>query len=56
MAKKFTTPEEDEQIKELYSSGLYTYESVAMAFNLSKSTVINIVKGYPYNSYKLKKK
>lgn len=55
MAKKFTSKEEDEEIKTMYATGLYTFETVAMAFSLSKSTIINIVKDYPYNSYKFKK-
>jgi len=46
---KYTKPEEDKEIIEKYISGLYTYQDLADMYNLSKSTIINIVKGYPYN-------
>lgn len=49
MTYKYTTPEEDREIIEMYRTQKYSYQQIADMKNLSKGTVINIVKGYPYN-------
>jgi len=45
---KYTTPEEDAKIKAEYASGEYTYEQLGGIHRLSKATIINIVRGYPF--------
>jgi predicted DNA-binding protein YlxM (UPF0122 family) len=49
---KFSSEAEDKEIVEKYQSGLYSYSALAEEYNLSKSTIINIVKRYPYNKNK----
>jgi transposase len=49
---RYTTPQENEEIIVLYRTGEYSYQQIADMKNLSKGTVINIVKGYPYGVYK----
>jgi len=46
---KYTEPSEDKEIVEMYRSSMYSYQQIADIKCLSKGTVINIVKGYPYN-------
>lgn len=48
MSRKYLSPEEEEKIKEQYQSGQYTYSQLAKMYFVSKSTIINVVKGYPY--------
>jgi hypothetical protein len=45
---KYTSQEEDNQIKHEYESGQFTYRTLGEKHNLSKSSVINIVRNYPY--------
>jgi predicted DNA-binding protein YlxM (UPF0122 family) len=52
MTYKFTDSSEDKEIIRLYRTGQYSFQRIADMKNLSKSTVINIVKGYPYNKDK----
>lgn len=52
MAYRYTTPEENEEIRQLYRTGEYSFSLLAEKYNLSKSTIINIVKRYPYGAYK----
>jgi hypothetical protein len=40
---------EKKEIIEMYRSGMYSYAKIGELKNLSKSTVINYVKDYPYN-------
>jgi DNA invertase Pin-like site-specific DNA recombinase len=37
-----------EQIRELYSTGMYTYQEIADLFNIGRSTVGHMVTGYRY--------
>ena len=52
MSKKYTTPEEDEEIKRLYLTGKFSYEKIGQTYHVSKGTIINIVKSYPYTGDK----
>jgi predicted DNA-binding protein YlxM (UPF0122 family) len=52
MSLKYTNEAEDKKIIEMYRTGEYSYQQIADQYNLSKSTVINIVKGYPYSQNK----
>lgn len=52
MAYRYTTPQENEEIRRLYRTGEYSFQQIAEIKHLSKGTVINIVKGYPYGVYK----
>ena len=52
MAYRYTTPQENEEIRRLYRTGEYSFKQLAEIKHLSKATVINIVKGYPYGVYK----
>lgn len=52
MTKKYTTPEEDTKIKELYRSGKYSYDQIGKIYHVSKPTIINIVTGYPWSGSK----
>ncbi len=52
MAYRYTTPQENEEIRRLYRTGEYSFQQLAEIKHLSKATVINIVKGYPYGVYK----
>jgi hypothetical protein len=52
LTHKYTTDTEDREIVEKRMSGLYSYSQLAEEYNLSKATIINIVKGYPYNKLK----
>jgi len=45
---RYCSPEEEKEIIDMYKSGEYSYQQIADIKNLSKGTVINIVKGYPY--------
>ena len=47
MAYRYTTPQENEEIRQLYRTGEYSFKQLAEIKHLSKATVINIVKGYP---------
>jgi DNA invertase Pin-like site-specific DNA recombinase len=49
---RYCSPEQENEIIELYKTGEYSYQQIADMKNLSKGTVINIVKGYPYNKDK----
>jgi hypothetical protein len=46
---RYCSPDEDKEIIALYKTGQYSYQQIADMKSLSKGTVINIVKGYPYN-------
>lgn len=48
MTFRYCSPEEETEIVDMYKSGEYSYQQIADMKNLSKGTVINIVKGYPY--------
>jgi transposase/predicted DNA-binding protein YlxM (UPF0122 family) len=52
MTSRYCSPEESKEIIEMYRSGKYSFQQIADLKNLSKGTVINIVKGYPYNQDK----
>jgi transposase len=45
---RYCSPEEEREIIGMYKSGEYSYQQIADMKNLSKGTIINIVKGYPY--------
>ena len=49
MATRYCNTSEESEIVALYKSGEYSYRQIAEMKSLSKSTVINIVRGYPYN-------
>lgn len=49
---KFCNQDESKEIIEMYRTGQFSYQQIADKKALSKSTVINIVKGYPYNKDK----
>lgn len=49
MAKKYLSPEEQKEAIEMYSTGKYTFQQVADKYFVSKGTIINACKGYPYN-------
>jgi hypothetical protein len=53
MTKKYSTPREEEQMKALYKTGKYTFKQIGEKFFVSKSTAINIIKGYPYTGDKV---
>ena len=53
MTKKYTSPEEDERIRELYRTGKHTFEKIGQMYHISKSTAINIIKEYPYTGDKV---
>lgn len=52
MTFRYCSPEEEAEIIGMYRLGKYSYQQIADMKNLSKGTVINIVKGYPYNQDK----
>lgn len=52
MTFRYCSPEQEKEIIEMYKSGEYSYQQIADMKNLSKGTVINIVKGYPYSQNK----
>ena len=52
MAIRYCTPEQEAEIIRLYKSGEYSYRQIGEMKNLSKGTIINIVKGYPYTQDK----
>ncbi|EGD47110.1 hypothetical protein Cpap_1502 [Ruminiclostridium papyrosolvens DSM 2782] len=49
MAKKYLTPEEQQEVIKMYQTTKYSYQQIADNFYVSKGTIINVVKGYPYN-------
>ena len=49
---RYCSSSEEQEIIELYKSGEYSYRQIAELKNLSKGTIINIVRGYPYNQDK----
>jgi hypothetical protein len=49
---KYCSPEQEAEIINLYKTGEYSYSQIGEMKNLSKGTVINIVRGYPYNKDK----
>lgn len=52
MTFRYCSPEEEAEIIAMYKSGYYSYQQIAEMKCLSKGTIINIVKGYPYNQDK----
>lgn len=52
MTFRYCSPEEEAEIIAMYKSGYYSYQQIAEMKNLSKGTIINIVKGYPYSQDK----
>jgi transposase len=49
---RYCSPEEEQKIIQMYRSGQYSYQQIADMMHLSKGTIINIVKGYPYSQNK----
>lgn len=52
MTFRYCSPEEEAEIIAMYKSGEYSYQQIAEMKCLSKGTIINIVKGYPYSQDK----
>lgn len=52
MTFRYCSPDQEKEIIEMYKSGDYSYQQIADIKCLSKGTVINIVKGYPYSQDK----
>lgn len=49
MTCRYVDPKEATQIISRYRAGQYTLRQLAEQYNLSKGTIINVLKGYPYN-------
>jgi transposase len=48
MTNRYCDKSEEMEIIELYKTGEFSYNQIGEMKNLSKGTIINIVKGYPY--------
>lgn len=53
MTKKYLSEDEREEIKKLYLTGKYTLNELARKFFVSKGTIINTLKDYPYTGDKV---
>jgi predicted DNA-binding protein YlxM (UPF0122 family) len=49
VAKKYLSPEEQQEVINMYQNTNYSYQLIADKFFVSKGTIINVVKRYPYN-------
>lgn len=53
MTQKYLSEDEREEIKKLYLTGKYTLNHLAKKYYVSKGTIINTLRNYPYTSDKV---